>query len=590
MARTASASGSSCSPRSCWLARCGAAAAAWSRRRRKPGPNRRCRALAAGSRRTAPRRGARRAARPPAPPPRRAAAQAAARLAGRSRAAGRRRARCAAAPRRRIRTPCGGLAARQPGAARASARSSPPRALGAAGQPASSATLGAPHAFVVSDPLPKRRSRSTVSSDPSALLRPTRSQLSALEALDSGRRSRRRRTASAQRRDATRSSARATSLVRCCRPPSAARTSRPTTSRSRRAPTRDGRGRSRRRCSHAARQRDPAARPPGSARSSRSIADEHADVRHRSGRHGKDISRHRDGGARAQANARSRGSFFSRPAVEAGEKLGFLPGDLKEKVDPYLRPLYDALGELLDDATVAQIPRARHDRSRAARVHARTHALRCVRDPRRSAERDARAAEDVPHAPGQRLEDGRHRRRDANRSAARRCAAACSMRPRCFSGIDDIGIVRIDETDVVRHPLVAKIVAAYRAPETRKPFRCTLRTARAAPGCAPLRCARTLERLLAAVGAGGCERFAQPRGRRGDARAQPRAPRQGRADRRAELSALRTGRVRTQRPHALARARSSRSDARRHRDLRRHGAARKPPRTMRRSSARSNGC
>ena len=38
--------------------------------------------------------------------------------------------------------------------------------------------------------------------------------------------------------------------------------------------------------------------------------------------------------------------ILSRPAVEAGEKLGFLPGDMKEKVDPYLRPLYDALYEL----------------------------------------------------------------------------------------------------------------------------------------------------------------------------------------------------------------------------------------------------
>ena len=40
--------------------------------------------------------------------------------------------------------------------------------------------------------------------------------------------------------------------------------------------------------------------------------------------------------------------ILSRPAVEAGEKLGFLPGDMKEKVDPYLRPLYDALYDLLD--------------------------------------------------------------------------------------------------------------------------------------------------------------------------------------------------------------------------------------------------
>ena len=39
--------------------------------------------------------------------------------------------------------------------------------------------------------------------------------------------------------------------------------------------------------------------------------------------------------------------ILSRPAVEAGEKLGFLPGDLKDKVDPYLRPLYDALGQMI---------------------------------------------------------------------------------------------------------------------------------------------------------------------------------------------------------------------------------------------------
>jgi phosphate starvation-inducible PhoH-like protein len=40
--------------------------------------------------------------------------------------------------------------------------------------------------------------------------------------------------------------------------------------------------------------------------------------------------------------------ILSRPAVEAGERLGFLPGDMREKVDPYLRPIYDALGDLMD--------------------------------------------------------------------------------------------------------------------------------------------------------------------------------------------------------------------------------------------------
>ena len=45
--------------------------------------------------------------------------------------------------------------------------------------------------------------------------------------------------------------------------------------------------------------------------------------------------------------------ILSRPAVEAGERFGFLPGDMKEKVDPYLRPLYDALYDLMDAHTVS---------------------------------------------------------------------------------------------------------------------------------------------------------------------------------------------------------------------------------------------
>ena len=45
-------------------------------------------------------------------------------------------------------------------------------------------------------------------------------------------------------------------------------------------------------------------------------------------------------------------SFSARPAVEAGERLGFLPGTLQEKIDPYLRPLYDALFDMLDPERV----------------------------------------------------------------------------------------------------------------------------------------------------------------------------------------------------------------------------------------------
>ena len=60
-----------------------------------------------------------------------------------------------------------------------------------------------------------------------------------------------------------------------------------------------------------------------------------------------------------------------RPAVEAGERLGFLPGDLSQKVDPYLRPMYDALYEMLGFERVAKLDRAQRHRSGAAGFHAR---------------------------------------------------------------------------------------------------------------------------------------------------------------------------------------------------------------------------
>ena len=111
--------------------------------------------------------------------------------------------------------------------------------------------------------------------------------------------------------------------------------------------------------------------------------------------------------------------ILTRPAVEAGERLGFLPGDLMAKVDPYLRPLFDALNDMMDPERVADAPREGRDRGRAAGLHARAHAERLVRDPRRGAEHHARADEDVPDPARVRLADGRHRRRHAGRPAAR---------------------------------------------------------------------------------------------------------------------------------------------------------------------------
>ncbi len=63
-----------------------------------------------------------------------------------------------------------------------------------------------------------------------------------------------------------------------------------------------------------------------------------------------------------------------RPAVEAGEKLGFLPGSMQEKVNPYLRPLLDALHDMMDFDQIQRLHGLRPDRDRPAGVHARPHA------------------------------------------------------------------------------------------------------------------------------------------------------------------------------------------------------------------------
>ena len=107
--------------------------------------------------------------------------------------------------------------------------------------------------------------------------------------------------------------------------------------------------------------------------------------------------------------------ILTRPAVEAGEKLGFLPGDLLAKVDPYLRPLFDALYDMLDADRLAVVYREGHDRGGAARVHARSDVERLVHHPRRGAEHEPGADADVSHAARLRLERRRHRRRHPDR-------------------------------------------------------------------------------------------------------------------------------------------------------------------------------
>ena len=151
---------------------------------------------------------------------------------------------------------------------------------------------------------------------------------------------------------------------------------------------------------------------------------------------------------------------LSRPAVEAGEKLGFLPGDLKEKVDPYLRPLYDALGESLDDATVGKyLERGVIEVAPLAYMRGRTLSdAYVILDEAQNASREQLKMFLTRLGSGSKMiVSGDVTQIDLPRGAQSGLVEA----ERLFTGIDGVGIVRMSESDIVRHPLVAKLVAAY---------------------------------------------------------------------------------------------------------------------------------
>jgi len=153
---------------------------------------------------------------------------------------------------------------------------------------------------------------------------------------------------------------------------------------------------------------------------------------------------------------------LSRPAVEAGERLGFLPGDLREKFDPYMRPLFDALGELLDDTAVNKyMERGTLEVAPLAFMRGRTLSDSFViLDEAQNATDDQLKMFLTRLGGGSKMVvtgDVTQIDLPAGQRSGLRVAAAR------LCGIDDVGVVELDESDVVRHPLVAKIVRAYAA-------------------------------------------------------------------------------------------------------------------------------
>jgi phosphate starvation-inducible PhoH-like protein len=152
--------------------------------------------------------------------------------------------------------------------------------------------------------------------------------------------------------------------------------------------------------------------------------------------------------------------ILSRPAVEAGERLGFLPGDMKEKVDPYLRPLYDALYDM--------IPADKVDRAIAAGVieiaplafmRGRTlaNAAIILDEAQNTTTMQMKMFLTRLGENARMIVTGDPSQIDLPRGVKSGLVEALQL----LNGVEGISIVRFKDTDVVRHPLVGRIVRAY---------------------------------------------------------------------------------------------------------------------------------
>lgn len=158
--------------------------------------------------------------------------------------------------------------------------------------------------------------------------------------------------------------------------------------------------------------------------------------------------------------------ILSRPAVEAGERLGFLPGDMKEKVDPYMQPLYDALNDFLPAKQLAKLmEEKRIEIAPLAFMRGRTLAgAFVVLDEAQNATTMQMKMFLTRLGQGSRMViTGDRTQVDLPRGVASGLADA----ERILEGVKGIAFNYFTASDVVRHPLVARIIEAYdRADDT----------------------------------------------------------------------------------------------------------------------------
>ena len=154
--------------------------------------------------------------------------------------------------------------------------------------------------------------------------------------------------------------------------------------------------------------------------------------------------------------------ILTRPAVEAGERLGFLPGDLQSKVDPYLRPLYDALFDMLGAETYQKyLERGNIEVAPLAYMRGRTlDDSFIILDEAQNTSREQMKMFLTRLGFGSKIViTGDITQIDLPKDVVSGLREAM----RVLKGVDDIAIMRLGEADVVRHALVQKIIKAYEA-------------------------------------------------------------------------------------------------------------------------------
>lgn len=158
--------------------------------------------------------------------------------------------------------------------------------------------------------------------------------------------------------------------------------------------------------------------------------------------------------------------ILTRPAVEAGESLGFLPGDLKEKIDPYLRPLYDALYDTLGlETTNSYIERGIIEIAPLAYMRGRTleNAYAILDEAQNTTQMQMKMFLTRLGFNSKMVITGDVSQIDLPQGKRSGLVEACHL----FNDVKQIGIVKFEKLDVVRHPLVQIIIDKYDSKEVK---------------------------------------------------------------------------------------------------------------------------